>query len=262
MRDPVICMDGYSYERQAIEHHLFERPRGVDAETGRPNPPRSPMTNADLVSDIVTPNIALRNAIRSFCESYPDMRIEPPEVNLQDVKAAVESMEKDGIQTSAGLQEQISQQQVEIQRLTNSLRTTREQNIQLREENIDLREENALLCEVNVLPHAPPGQHQRPCTPAAATALAASAFAVAPPGVQKEMIGEQIYPFVARHLGCGWSPPLTGKVTGMMLELDNSVLLELIGNEERMKERLDEAYRALQSNTVFMASLQRQVGSS
>ena len=53
MVDPVICSDGHSYERSAIEDWL----RCHD---------RSPQTNAPLSNKDLTPNHALRNAIEEW----------------------------------------------------------------------------------------------------------------------------------------------------------------------------------------------------
>ena len=55
MEDPVICCDGHSYERAAIERWLT-------------NHNTSPKTNAILQHHNVTANIALRGAIGSFLE--------------------------------------------------------------------------------------------------------------------------------------------------------------------------------------------------
>ncbi|MBM3611063.1 MAG: U-box domain-containing protein [Alphaproteobacteria bacterium] len=54
MRDPVVAMDGHSYEREAIEKHFSLGNR------------RSPMTNAVLSSIALIPNITLRNIIEKW----------------------------------------------------------------------------------------------------------------------------------------------------------------------------------------------------
>ena len=53
MRDPVICVDGHTYERSAIEEWL------------RLND-RSPLTNKPLESLLLIPNHAMRSAIESY----------------------------------------------------------------------------------------------------------------------------------------------------------------------------------------------------
>jgi serine/threonine protein kinase/ubiquitin len=56
MIDPVICSDGHTYERAAIEQWLQ-----------RSN--RSPMTNLELANRTLIPNVALRNTIQGFSRS-------------------------------------------------------------------------------------------------------------------------------------------------------------------------------------------------
>jgi len=68
-----------------------------------------------------------------------------------------------------------------------------------------------------------------------------STLAAAPPGVQKQMIGEKLYPMIAKY-----QPELAGKVTGMMLEMDSSELLMLLESEQQLKAKVDEALRVLQ----------------
>ena len=57
MVDPVICSDGYSYERTAITTWLEKHTT-------------SPQTNLDLATTQMIPNIALRNAIAAFREAH------------------------------------------------------------------------------------------------------------------------------------------------------------------------------------------------
>ncbi|CAK0907260.1 unnamed protein product [Prorocentrum cordatum] len=84
---------------------------------------------------------------------------------------------------------------------------------------------------------APPAQAQG----GAGGPLSASALAAAPPSVQKQMIGEKLFPI-------RYQPELAGKITGMMLEMDNSELLILLESEQQMKGKVDEALRVLGSN--------------
>merc|ERR1719223_2213379 len=77
----------------------------------------------------------------------------------------------------------------------------------------------------------PQQQQQQPGGP-----LNAAALAAAPPAVQKQMIGEKLYPAIAK-----FQPAEAGKITGMMLEMDNSELLMLIESEAAMKAKVDEA---------------------
>ncbi|CAK9063602.1 unnamed protein product [Durusdinium trenchii] len=59
--------------------------------------------------------------------------------------------------------------------------------------------------------------------------------------VQKQMIGERLFPAISKH-----QPELAGKITGMMLEMDNSELLILLDSEHQLKAKVDEAMRVLE----------------
>merc|ERR1719301_19716 len=72
---------------------------------------------------------------------------------------------------------------------------------------------------------------------------AASTLANAPPGMQKQMLGEKIFPMISRI-----HPEMAGKITGMMLEMDNSELLMLIESPEQLKGKVDEALRVLETS--------------
>mmetsp|Transcript_72220 Transcript_72220/g.125330 ORF Transcript_72220/g.125330 Transcript_72220/m.125330 type:complete len:99 (-) Transcript_72220:63-359(-) len=92
----------------------------------------------------------------------------------------------------------------------------------------------------------PPPQPAAPAQamPGEGQTFNASTLAAAPPGVQKQMIGEKLYPQIAKH-----QPELAGKVTGMMLEMDNSELLMLLESEQQLKAKVDEALRVLQGQS-------------
>lgn len=70
--------------------------------------------------------------------------------------------------------------------------------------------------------------------------LTVATLAAAPPGMQKQMLGEKLFPLIAKM-----QPELAGKITGMMLEMDNSELLMLLESEELLKSKVDEALRVL-----------------
>merc|ERR1719498_1692516 len=86
-----------------------------------------------------------------------------------------------------------------------------------------------------------PGPAARPAAPApqpqpqAGAPLNAAALAAAPPAVQKQMIGEKLYPAIARM-----QPEMAGKITGMMLEMDNSELLMLLESEPQLRSKVTE----------------------
>ena len=82
------------------------------------------------------------------------------------------------------------------------------------------------------------GKGEGPNAATAASAMPAMTamaqpFATAPTWVQKQMIGEELYPKVAKY-----QPDLAGKITGMLLELENSVLLRLLACEKHMSPPL------------------------
>jgi len=85
----------------------------------------------------------------------------------------------------------------------------------------------------------PRPQGQAPTDPNAP--LSASTLAAAPPAMQKQMLGTKLYPAVAKQ-----QPELAGKITGMMLEMDNSELLMLLESEVQLKNKVDEAMRVLE----------------
>eukprot|EP00933_Yihiella_yeosuensis_P016846 TRINITY_DN14251_c0_g1_i1.p1 TRINITY_DN14251_c0_g1~~TRINITY_DN14251_c0_g1_i1.p1 ORF type:complete len:626 (+),score=192.12 TRINITY_DN14251_c0_g1_i1:62-1939(+) len=70
----------------------------------------------------------------------------------------------------------------------------------------------------------------------------AAQLAAAPPSMQKQMIGEKLFPAISKL-----QPAQAGKITGMMLEMDNSELLILLESDAQLKAKVDEAMRVLGS---------------
>ncbi|MCD7468881.1 hypothetical protein HAX54_007427 [Datura stramonium] len=62
----------------------------------------------------------------------------------------------------------------------------------------------------------------------------------APPTKQKQILGEHLYPLVSQH-----KPNLAAKVTGMLLEMDNSELLSLFKSPESLAAMVQKAVEAL-----------------
>ncbi|XP_072386852.1 polyadenylate-binding protein 1-A-like [Diabrotica undecimpunctata] len=62
---------------------------------------------------------------------------------------------------------------------------------------------------------------------------------------QKQIIGEQLFTMV--HKMC---PEISGKITGMLLEIDNSELLHLLENKDSLKARVNEAIAVLQAHNA------------
>ncbi|XP_027549688.1 polyadenylate-binding protein 1-like [Neopelma chrysocephalum] len=79
--------------------------------------------------------------------------------------------------------------------------------------------------------------------------LTASMLAAAPPQEQKQMIGERLYPLV-----CSMHPLLAGKITGMLLEMDNSELLLLMESPDSLHSKIEEAVAVLQAHEATETS--------
>jgi polyadenylate-binding protein len=73
-------------------------------------------------------------------------------------------------------------------------------------------------------------------------ALTAAGLSGQTPAAQKQVLGERLFPQIAKY-----QPELAGKITGMMLEMDNSELLMLIESPDQLKGKVDEAIRVLSS---------------
>ncbi|XP_033209213.1 polyadenylate-binding protein 4-like isoform X2 [Belonocnema kinseyi] len=78
--------------------------------------------------------------------------------------------------------------------------------------------------------------------------LTASMLAAAPPQEQKQMLGERLFPLIQ----CMY-PQLTGKITGMLLEIDNSELLHMLEHSESLKAKVEEAVAVLQAHQAKQA---------
>ncbi|CAL8367765.1 unnamed protein product [Lota lota] len=73
--------------------------------------------------------------------------------------------------------------------------------------------------------------------------LTASMLASAPLMDQKQLLGERLYPLIqALH------PNLAGKITGMLLEIDNSELLHMLESPESLHSKVEEAVAVLQAH--------------
>ena len=70
-----------------------------------------------------------------------------------------------------------------------------------------------------------------------------AALANADPAEQKNMIGERLYPLIYQH-----QDKLAGKITGMLLEMDNSELLNLIESPDALVSKIQEALSVLEAH--------------
>jgi len=93
----------------------------------------------------------------------------------------------------------------------------------------------------------PVPQQQQPAQPAVLIQgqepLTASMLAAAPPQEQKQMLGERLFPLIQSMY-----PDLAGKITGMLLEIDNSELVHMLEHQESLKGKVDEAVAVLQAH--------------
>uniref|UniRef100_A0A4W4FYI4 PABP n=1 Tax=Electrophorus electricus TaxID=8005 RepID=A0A4W4FYI4_ELEEL len=79
--------------------------------------------------------------------------------------------------------------------------------------------------------------------------LTASMLAAAPPQEQKQMLGERLFPLIQNM-----HPTLAGKITGMLLEIDNSELLHMLESPESLRSKVDEAVAVLQAHQAKEAA--------
>merc|ERR1712126_62677 len=63
------------------------------------------------------------------------------------------------------------------------------------------------------------------------------------PQQQKQMLGERLFPLIQNMY-----PELAGKITGMLLEIDNSELVHMLEHNESLKGKVDEAVAVLQAH--------------
>ena len=72
----------------------------------------------------------------------------------------------------------------------------------------------------------------------------ASTLAAAPPEQQKQLLGERLFPLIQNV-----EPQLAGKITGMLLEMDNGELLNLLESPDALNAKIMEALSVLQMHS-------------
>ena len=73
--------------------------------------------------------------------------------------------------------------------------------------------------------------------------LTSSVLAAARPQEKKQILGELLFPVIEKMF-----PELAAKITGMLLEIDNSKLIHMLEDGEYLKEKVDEAVAVLQAH--------------
>ncbi|XP_074600102.1 poly(A) binding protein [Brevipalpus obovatus] len=79
--------------------------------------------------------------------------------------------------------------------------------------------------------------------------LTASMLASADHQTQKQMLGERLYPAIHNLF-----PDLAGKITGMLLDIDNSEILHMLEHQESLRARVEEAVAVLQAHQAKEAA--------
>ncbi|KAI9009997.1 hypothetical protein CLU79DRAFT_774301 [Phycomyces nitens] len=73
--------------------------------------------------------------------------------------------------------------------------------------------------------------------------LTAEALEAVPPNVQKQMLGERLYPFIHQQ-----EPEYSGKITGMLLEMNNAELLVMLQDKQALTSKINEALAVLRQH--------------
>ncbi|XP_023141071.1 polyadenylate-binding protein 4 [Amphiprion ocellaris] len=113
-----------------------------------------------------------------------------------------------------------------------------------------VRNPNPQVVQPIALQQAQPAVHVQGQEP-----LTASMLAAAPPQEQKQMLGERLFPLIqAMHAN------LAGKITGMLLEIDNSELLHMLESHESLRSKVEEAVAVLQAHQAKKDATQKVGG--
>nr|XP_015825879.2 polyadenylate-binding protein 4 isoform X2 [Nothobranchius furzeri] len=113
-----------------------------------------------------------------------------------------------------------------------------------------VRNPNPQVVQPIALQQAQPAVHVQGQEP-----LTASMLAAAPPQEQKQMLGERLFPLIqSMHAN------LAGKITGMLLEIDNSELLHMLESHESLRSKVEEAVAVLQAHQAKKEATQKAGG--
>nr|GEW71773.1 polyadenylate-binding protein 7 [Tanacetum cinerariifolium] len=84
--------------------------------------------------------------------------------------------------------------------------------------------------------------------------MLSSMLSTASPEIQKQMLGERLYPLVYQH-----EPDLAAKITGMLLEMDNMKLILLMESPASLAAKVEEAVQVLKLSNRTNASSQESL---
>ena len=85
--------------------------------------------------------------------------------------------------------------------------------------------------------------------------LTASMLAAAPPQEQKQMLGERLFPLIQRMF-----PDLAGKITGMLLEMDNAELVHMLEDQKSLKGKVAEAVAVQLTRARLKTRIKKKAG--
>lgn len=85
-------------------------------------------------------------------------------------------------------------------------------------------------------PMGPLMGQQSQMQPAPSASVTLETITSAPPNGQKQLLGEALYPRIQTL-----QPELAGKITGMLLEMDNSELFGLVDDNDKLREKVHDA---------------------
>lgn len=88
-----------------------------------------------------------------------------------------------------------------------------------------------------------PNMHQQSILIEGQEPLTATMLAQAEPQDQKQMLGERLFPMIRQMY-----PDLAGKITGMLLEMDNTELLHMLESTESLKSKAEEAVAVMKAH--------------
>ncbi|CAF5130484.1 unnamed protein product [Rotaria sp. Silwood1] len=71
------------------------------------------------------------------------------------------------------------------------------------------------------------------------------------------MLGERLFPLIQQM-----QPELAGKITGMLLEIDNTELLHMLESRESLKAKVEEAIAVLQAHQAKQLYVAKQAATN